>query len=51
MDFVKPRYIAIQIKAVEVKGAMTIVPTQVLGLTALGTVEEDEEEDEYFGDG
>ena len=36
--------IAIQIKAIEVNGAMAIVPTQVLGLTALGTEEEDEGE-------
>ena len=36
--------IAIQIKAVEVNGAMTIVSTQVLGLTTLGTVEEEQGE-------
>ena len=39
--------IAIQINAVGVNGAMTIVSTQVLGLTTFGTVEEDDEE---FGD-
>lgn len=35
---------AIQIKAVEVSGALTLVATQVLGLTTLGTVEEEEGE-------
>lgn len=35
---------AIQIKAVEVNGALTLVATQVLGLTTLGTVEEEEGE-------
>lgn len=36
--------IAIQIRAVQVNGALTLVATQVLGLMSLGTIEEDEGE-------
>ena len=36
--------IAIQIRAVQVDGTLTLVATQVLGLMSLGTVEEDEGE-------
>ena len=36
--------IAIQIRAIEVNGTLTLVATQVLGLMSLGTVEEDEGE-------